>query len=405
MKLRLFLILVLVAAGIVAVVFALRPATATGQQGQLLTAVATRRTITADAVATGNVAFDRTYALTFGSGPSIASTATSSSSSSSSSGGGSSGSWIVSKISVTLGEAVKKGQVLATATAADLSAQLSAAKNQLKAQKNQLTDANEQLDNAPTTDAERAAHSAIYQAEAQITSQEQTISQLERQLSYATLKAPAAGIVTAINAAAGFTAPSGAAVELGATPLEVVGSYAESDLGSLAVGQPATVSVAAANASVNGTVVAIAPTAGTTSGSSSVVTYDVTIALNDAPEAVKPGMSADVSITTASAQNVIAVPSVALSGGANGYTVQVMASDGSVTRQAVEVGLVTSAWAEIRSGIAEGTRVVTGTATARQASTTTTGGFGAFPGAGGGRGNFGGNGGTRGGNGGQVTQP
>ncbi|HET7028075.1 MAG TPA: efflux RND transporter periplasmic adaptor subunit [Candidatus Limnocylindrales bacterium] len=395
MKLRILAIVVLIVVGAGALFVTLRPPSASGQEGQLLSAVATRRNVAADAVATGNVTFSRVYGLTFGSAPSIVATATSAATSGGSSGGASSSAdWTVTRIVVAVGAKVKKGEVLAVASAPDLTAQVSAAKNGLKADENHLTDADDQLDAATTTDADRAARTAIYQARAQVTTQKQAIAGLEAQLAAATLKAPVDGVVTAVNAVAGLPAPSGTALEIGASPLEVVGSYTESDLGSLAVGQPATVAVSAAGANVPGTVVAIAPTASSSGGSSSVVTYDVTIALTTAPAGVAPGMSADVSITTASASNVVAVPSVALSGGSNGYTVDVIGADGTVERRSVDVGLVTSAWAEIRSGLAEGDRVVTGRATARQSTTTTTGGFGgAVPGVGGlggGGGRFGG---------------
>jgi membrane fusion protein, macrolide-specific efflux system len=407
MKLRILGIFLLLGVGAAALFVALRPPTAAGQQGQLLTATATRRNVTADAVATGNVAFSTTYGLAFGTPPSVVSTATSSSSSSSSgSNAGSSTTWTVKKVSVALGAIVKKGAALATADATDLTTQLASARDQLRADNNRLTDANTQLSNATTTDSERQARTAIYQARAAVRDQERSIGDLERQISYATIKAPADGVVVAVNVVPGLPAPSGAAIEVGAVPLEVVGSYAEADLGSLAVAQPATVTVSAAGATVPGKVVAIAPTASSTSGSSSVVTYDVTIALTNPPANVKPGMTADISITTASADGVVAVPSVALAGSAaSGYTVELVAADGSVTQRPVDVGLVTSSWAEIRSGVAEGDRVVTGTATARQATTTTGGLGGAIPGAGGfggNRGNFGGGGGTRGGT---VTQP
>jgi membrane fusion protein, macrolide-specific efflux system len=413
MKIRLFGIVLLLAVGAGAVFVAIRPTSASGQEGDLLTAAASRRTVTSDAVATGNVAFSAVYGLAFGSGPTIVSTATtsaSSSSGSSSSGSGSSSSWTVKKIDAAPGATVKKGAVLATATAADLSAQLSSANDQLKADRNRLTDADDQLDAATTTDGERAARSAIYQARAAITDQQRSIADLKRQLSYATLTAPVDGVVTAVDVVAGLPAGSGVAIEIGAKPLEVVGSYAEADLGSLAVGQPATVTVSAAAASVPGTVVAIAPTASSSGGSSSVVTYDVTVALTNPPTPVKPGMSADVSITTASAADVVAVPSVALNGtAATGYTVGVVAADGSVAQRTVDVGLVTSSWAEIRSGLSEGDRVVTGTSTARQSTgTPTNGGFGVgLPGAGfggGNRGNGGGNG-NRGNGGATVVQP
>jgi len=416
MKLRLLALVLLVAVGAGAVFLAVRPPSAAGQQGQLLTATATRRTITQDAVATGNVAFATTWGIGFGAAPTVVSTATSSSSSGSSSGSsGSSTAWTVTAVKAKVGATVKKGEVLATATAADLQSQLTAANDQLRAAKNNLanaTDGVNALTSSSSTTAVRGAWNQLYQARASEQSQERTIATLKQQLSYATIKAPAAGVVTAVNATVGLNAPSGAAVEIGATPLEVVGSYAETDLGSLAVGQPAVVTVSAAGANVPGTVVAIAPTASTSSGSNSVVTYDVTIALTDPPSAVKPGMSSNVSITTASASDVIAIPSVALTGTAGGYSVEVVTGDGVVNRESVDVGLVTSSWAEIRSGLDEGDVVVTGTASSRQGATTTTSGFGNIPGAGGfgvGGGRFGGgnNGRGNGGNGGNggAAQP
>ena len=73
-----------------------------------------------------------------------------------------------------------------------------------------------------------------------------------------------------------------------------------------------------------------------------------------------------------------------------------MAANGSVSTEAVEVGLVTSTLAQITSGLTEGQRVVIGVSTARTSTTTTTGGFGGLGGAlGGGGGGFRGpNGGT-----------
>jgi macrolide-specific efflux system membrane fusion protein len=412
MKIRLFGILLLLVVGAAALFVALRPQTASGQQSQYLTATAARRTITSDAVATGNVAFSTVYGLSFGASPTIVSTATSSSSSSSSSSaGGGSASWTVKDVKATLGTAVRKGDVLATASAPDLTAQLNAADNQLRAAENNLANADDGVNNltsSSTTAQVRAAWNAVYQARSAVQSQQQTISELKTELSNATLKAPVSGVVVAVNAVAGLPAPSGVAIEVGAAPMEVVGQYAESDLSSLALGQPATVSVSATGSSVQGKVVAIAPTASTSGGSSSVVTYDVTIQLDNPPAQVKPGMSADVSITTASAANVLAVPAVALSGSADGYTVDVMAADGSLRQVPVQVGLVTSSWAEIQDGLSEGDVVVTGTTSPRN-STTTTGGFGGFGGIGGfggGAGNFRGNGGgTNRGNGGPVTNP
>jgi multidrug efflux pump subunit AcrA (membrane-fusion protein) len=86
-------------------------------------------------------------------------------------------------------------------------------------------------------------------------------------------------------------------------------------------------------------------------------------------------MSADVTVTTASATGVLTVPASALRGSDGNYMVMTLGSDGSATPTPVDVGLVTNTAAEIKSGIAEGTTVVTGTAS-ELAGTTNNGQFG-----------------------------
>jgi macrolide-specific efflux system membrane fusion protein len=86
-------------------------------------------------------------------------------------------------------------------------------------------------------------------------------------------------------------------------------------------------------------------------------------------------MSATVTVTTASADNVLRVPATALQGSAAaGYTVLVMNADSSTTTTPVTVGLVTTSWAQIDSGLSAGETVVTGTTAARTGTTTGNGG-------------------------------
>ncbi len=94
----------------------------------------------------------------------------------------------------------------------------------------------------------------------------------------------------------------------------------------------------------------------------------VTVTLTGAPPDLRPGMSADISIVTASASNVLTIPSEALRGTTGDYRVQVMGADGTPTSTAVTVGLVTSTTAEIKSGLSAGEVVVTGTASDRTAT-------------------------------------
>jgi macrolide-specific efflux system membrane fusion protein len=92
-----------------------------------------------------------------------------------------------------------------------------------------------------------------------------------------------------------------------------------------------------------------------------------------------------VTITIATAEDVLTVPASALQGSADDYAVLVLGPDGQPVRQAVEVGLVTAGLAEITAGLSEGTAVVTGT-TADLADGGLTPGGGTFVGGPGGGG-------------------
>jgi macrolide-specific efflux system membrane fusion protein len=83
-------------------------------------------------------------------------------------------------------------------------------------------------------------------------------------------------------------------------------------------------------------------------------------------------MSAEVTIVVAEADNAIAVPAIAVSGTSGSYTVSVLNADGTVESRSVDVGLIASDYAEIRSGVSEGETVVTGSSADRTTTTTTT---------------------------------
>ena len=162
--------------------------------------------------------------------------------------------------------------------------------------------------------------------------------------------------------------------------MTVTAAFSESDVPNLKVGQAADVTIKAVGSDpVAGTVSSIAESSA--SGSGGVVSYDVTVALTTPPATLRVGMSAQVSVTIAQSANVIAVPAAAVLGAGGTYVVQVIDADGQVQDVTVDVGLVTSSYIEIKTGIAEGQRVVIGTSTSRSGSTTT-GGGGLFGGGG-----------------------
>ncbi|HWP63180.1 MAG TPA: efflux RND transporter periplasmic adaptor subunit [Candidatus Binatia bacterium] len=369
MRLRAFLVLLLLVVGVgSAVVAVVGPSFGASPTVDYLTTTVTRRTVVKAVAATGQVVPRATYALSFGAQPRLVSGSTATASS------GGSSTWLVTEVDVAVGDRVKAGQVLAKADTKDLQVQLDIATANWRAARTQQAIAQSDLDAATTTDAQRQARIALYNAEAQVAQTERTRTQLQAQIAAATLTAPVDGIVTAVFIAPGVLAPNGDAIVIEAGPLEVSAQVAEADLSALAVGQTATVTVSAVGATLTGRVEAVAPVA-STSGNSSVVTFPVTISLQDPPANLASGMSVTVSIETGRAENALAVPVTALTGTSGNVTVRVVDPTGQIVVQPVEVGLVGDEYVEIKSGLNEGEVVVTGTASARQ-TTQATGGFG-----------------------------
>jgi macrolide-specific efflux system membrane fusion protein len=220
------------------------------------------------------------------------------------------------------------------------------------------------------------APTATVQADqAQVASAQSAVNAAQLAVTDATLTAPADGLIVAVNLLPGVNAPSGYAVEESIGPMVATASFAESDIANLKVGQTASVYVTGAKTTVPGTLTQIVPVASSSSGSSSVATYAVTVTLTGPPETVLAGMSSTVTVTTASVDNVRRVPAAALQGSATaGYSVLVLNSNGSTTSVDVTVGLVTTSLVEIKSGLTVSQTVVTGTVSARGG--TTTGGSG-----------------------------
>jgi macrolide-specific efflux system membrane fusion protein len=394
MKLKLFAIVLLLVVGGAAVFVTLGglPRSAAAAT-TYLTGTAAVADVTDDVAATGSIASATTWSLAFGTAPT---TATASSSAAATQDG----TWTARIVTAKVGDVVKKGDVLATAGNATLSADILAAKNDWTAAELQLLQASDGYSTAVTsanTTSIRQARSSLLNARNGVASAHQKLVDLKTAAKMNQLVAPADGTVTAVNATAGSDVPSGAAITIATNDYEVTAQVVESDIASMRLQQPATVTISAIGADLDGIVTAIAPTASTSSGSSNgVVSYAVTVSLTKPPAALRPGMTADVTITTASAAGVLAVPAAALRGSSGNYNVLVMTSSGTPEARAVTVGLITSSLVEIQSGLNAGDVVITGTSST-QRSTTSTG----IGGGGGGGGTFvvpGGGGGFRGAN-------
>ena len=365
MKLKLVAVALLGAAGIGALVYSFGGFGAAAQGPEYLTATASVGDVTADIAATGTLAATSRTAVAFGLDPWIVDDSATAPSSEST--------FRVTEVPATIGTTVKAGDPLAVAESADLERQLATAKNDLASARINLRTAEEQVEDADNAAQISQAKISRYSARNQVADARARIKEIEAQLAAGTLRAPIDGVVTEVNVSAGFDATAGAAIVLDAPGFQVTADVVESDLASVEVGQTATVSIDAVDSDVTGTVTAVSPLA--TEGES-VVSYPVTVALDESPADARAGMSADVTITTATAQDVLTVPTAALLGSQGNYRVRTLASDGTLTAVPVEVGLATDSVAEITSGLTEGTAVVTGTASDLAGTSTTTGGFG-----------------------------
>ncbi|MEU0482789.1 biotin/lipoyl-binding protein [Streptosporangium sp. NPDC006013] len=341
----------------------------------------TRASVTASVSASGTVASARARALEFAS------------------------SGTVEKIYVKVGDKVTKGQILARLD--DDSAQES------------LDAAAAALDTADDDTSTAAAY-------AQYITARNTYRAAKRAVDGTVIKAPFSGTVTAVNGtvggssgasakatgntgntggagnsgnAAGAGSSGGAAsgsggfIDIADTGrLQLVGTFTESDVTRLKVGQAASIGFDALNGvTAAGKVTQIQPTATT---SNNVVQYPVTISFTEVPDEVRLGQTATVGVVVESVQNVLALSTTVISTTGSRSTVTVL-RDGQQVPVQVEVGVKGDTLTEIKSGLNEGDQVV------RPAATGTTQQGGGFPGLGGGGGGrgIGGGGGFGGGGG------
>jgi macrolide-specific efflux system membrane fusion protein len=372
MKSKLAAVAVLAAIGVGALVYTLGGVNANAADAtEYLTSPATVGDVTDEIAATGAIATTSRTGVAFGVDPFLVGDGD---------GPASPATYAVTEVSVEVGDTVAVGDPLATADSADLQRQLDAATNDLltaKIDRNAAEDTLDEAEDDEDSDRIYGAQKQLYAAQNQVADAGAKVDDLKAQLAGATLTAPVAGTVTEVNIQAGFDAPAGAAIVIDADTFEVTTDVVESDLTSVELGQTAAITIDAIDADLTGTVTAISPVSGDSSGSG-VVSYPVTVTLDDAPADLHSGMSADVTITTASATNVLTVPSAALLGSDGNYRVRTLDAAGQPVATAVGVGLVTATTAEITSGLTEGQEVVIGTAS--DLAGTTNNGNGSFGG-------------------------
>lgn len=196
---------------------------------------------------------------------------------------------------------------------------------------------------------------------AQVDSARTNLELAELRLRQGQLIAPIDGRVASVLIREGEQATPGAPAVtlLNEDAYHITVSVDEIDIDRVQVGQPVQITLdALPDRPVQGTVSEIAPTSTSTSG---VVTYLVTINIDEAQTAdLRPGMSASASITVDEIDDVLVVPNwaVRLNRETGEAFVLLKKPDGTVQEVVVETGLRNEQFSEVLSGLNEGDVVV-----------------------------------------------
>ncbi len=293
---------------------------------------------------------------------------------------------IVSKLFVDYNSVVKKGQVIAELDKTNLMSQLNTAKTQLATAQSQLNYQTANYKRYKTlfekglvaADDFDNAKLSYTQAKEQVVSAKEEVQRAQTNLGYATITSPIDGVVLSKSVeegqtvAASFSTPELFTIAQDLTNMQVVADVDEADIGDVKEGERVTFTVDAyPDDTFEGEVKQVRQEATTTNN---VVTYEVVISAPNADLKLKPGLTANVTIYTAERKGVLSVPSKALRFTPQKETVgkmkivdianaknKVWTIEGnSIVAHKVNIGMTDGTNTQIVSGIAEGTKVITG---------------------------------------------
>jgi len=191
------------------------------------------------------------------------------------------------------------------------------------------------------------------------------LQRAEYNLAKATLRAPFDGVITAVHVSQGEQA-NGILVEMvDSNSLEVVLDVDEVDIGEIAVGQPAVITLESwPDVEIAGQVVSIAPR--DTSDNSAIISYRVYVSLGETELPILVGMTANADLMIAKQKDVLLLPNVAINvdrqaGTYNVNRVTLDAAGNQVIEEVdVTIGLRDGQHTQITSSLQDGDQVMVG---------------------------------------------
>ena len=183
---------------------------------------------------------------------------------------------------------------------------------------------------------------------------------LQNQIEDTILNAPVGGQIIKIGKRVGELVQSAlkdaVITILPSDPFSIEVDIYEEDVAKMNVGNPVNITlIAFPEQTLTGKVISIDPAEEIIDG---VVYYKVSVSLDDLPEDVKPGMTADLIIRTDFKENVLTVPKKAAKK-KNGKTMVQVLENKTITEREIEIGLKgTNDVIEVISGLEQGDQVI-----------------------------------------------
>ncbi|MDH3207770.1 MAG: efflux RND transporter periplasmic adaptor subunit [Gemmatimonadota bacterium] len=277
----------------------------------------------------------------------------------------------IRQLPVSVGSAIRTGQLIAELDAQDFELRVRQADAALRQAQAQATNADAiyartrllyESNNASRSELD-AARSTWESANAAVEAAVNMLELRRLELDYAQLRAPFDGSVSELHVEVNQNVGPGELIVTATSGdrLEVLVSVPEVLIGQIEVGSPVTVTFdALAGDYVPGTVSEVGVTP-----AEMATTFPVTVRLEHATDEVRPGMAAEVAFAfeATDGRERIFVPSFAVGEDREGRFVFRVEPTGDglavVRRCAVQVGELTSDGLEIRSGLSDGDLVVT----------------------------------------------
>ena len=265
----------------------------------------------------------------------------------------------IAKVYVSVGDKVSKGQTLVALDKSDLQTQLAQAQASYNTAKSAYNEASTNLqrmqnlynEGAISLQQLESARGAVERSG--LDSAAAAVQMVRDQMNNMTIPSPINGVVAAVNAQAGEMAGQQMPIVqvVNMNTVEVKTAVTEANINKISANKTVPVTVASAGNTVfNGKVESIAPAA-----DAQTMTYPVVVTIPNAEHVLKPGMFAEIKLSTQKKAGVIAIPKVAISGIDVVYVVR----DNKATAVNIEKGIENDSFVEVLSGIAEGDVVVT----------------------------------------------